>query len=164
MKRFAILALLAASALFGVAHAQPFVPNNTPIPVPFLPNTTQQDAIQDVPRGVPQAGNQYVTIGQIAGAPSYTFNVPVTGFALTFANNQDWFVLNPAGTLAAGTITFAPNPSDAQRECVVSSQAVSTATFTANSGQTVVGAPTALAAGTSVCFVYVAPVATWFRA
>jgi hypothetical protein len=155
----ASLAFAGLVAVSGTAFAQ-----SQPIPVPALANTTQTDAIRDIPRGVPSANSYYVTPGQIAGAPSYTYNVPVTGFALTFANNQDWFILNPAGTLATGAITFAPNPSDAQRECVASTQIVTAATFTANTGQTVVGAPTALAVGTSVCFTYVAPLATWFKA
>jgi hypothetical protein len=159
MKKLLLLALLGLTVAIGghVAIAQS-------IPVPYLANTTQSDAIQDIPRGAPSANSYFVTPGQIAGAPSYTYNVPVTGFALTFANNQDWYILNPAGTLATGAITFAPNPSDAQRECVASTQIVTTATFTANTGQTVVGAPTALAVGTAVCFTYVAPLATWFKA
>jgi hypothetical protein len=159
MKKLLLPALLAVIVALGghVAIAQP-------VQVPYLANTTQSDAIQDIPRGVPSANSYFVTPGQIAGAPSYTYNVPVTGFALTFANNQDWYILNPAGTLATGAITFAPNPSDAQRECVASTQIVTTATFTANTGQTVVGAPTALAVGTAVCFTYVAPLATWFKA
>jgi len=166
MKKLSFLLALAASlAGFGAAQAQtPYVPSNQPIPVPYLGNTTQTDAIPDVPGGRPNAQQYFVTPGQIAGAPSYVYNVPVTAFALTFANNQDWFILNPAGTLATGAVTFAPNPSDAQRECVVSSQIVTAMTFTANTGQTVVGAPTALAVGTAVCFTYVQSLATWFKA
>lgn len=163
MKRFALFGLLAASALFGLAHAQPYVPNNSPVPVPYLQTLTPNDAVPDVPRGTPSANGYFVTPGQISGVTSYVYNVPVTGFALTFANNQDLFVLNPAGTLATGTFTFAPNPSDGQRESILSTQIVSAATFTGNTGQSVVGAPTALAAGVTVTFTYVALTATWYK-
>jgi hypothetical protein len=119
--------------------------------------------VQDVPRGVPSAQSQYVAIGTIAGVPTYVYNVPVTSFSLTFANAQVYYILNPAGTLTAGTVTMAPNPSDAQRECIVSTQIVTTLTVTGNTGQTVVGQTTGLAAGTAECFTYVAPLATWFK-
>lgn len=163
MKRFALIGLLAASALAGLAHAQPYVPQNNPVPVPFLQTLNPNDAIQDVPRGAPSTNNFYATPGQISGVTSYLYEVPLTGFSYTFANNQDLFVLNPAGTLATGSITFAPNPSDGQRESVVSTQAVTAETFTANTGQYVVGAPTALVAGTTVTFTYVATTATWYK-
>jgi hypothetical protein len=163
MKKLALLALLASSALFGVAHAQPYIPNNSPIPVPYLPNLSQNDAINVVPHGRPSAQSYFATPGQISGVTSYVYNVPVTAFALTFANNQDSFILQPAGTLATGAITFAPNPSDGQKVTVVSTAIVTAMTFTANTGQTVVGAPTALAVGTPVTFTYVAALATWFK-
>lgn len=166
MKRLALfgfgLGMLVAS-LAGQAHAQPYVPINNPVPVPYLLSVNPNDAIQDVPHGAPATNNYYVTPGQISGVTSYIYNVPLTGFALTFANNQDLFVLNPAGTLATGAFTFAPSPSDGQRESVVSTQAVTAATFTANTGQSVVGAPTALAAGVTVTFTYIALTATWYK-
>ncbi len=164
MKKLALLALLSLFVVPGLACAQTSTAaaqSNIP---PALPNTTQTDLIQDLPLGNPAVGNKYVTIGQIAGAPSYIYNVPLTGFSLTFANNQDWFILNPAGTLATGTVTFAPAPSDAQRECVVSTQTQTAITFTANNGQSVVGAPSALVANTAACFTYVALTATWYKA
>jgi hypothetical protein len=155
MKKFLILTALLFFPVIAFAQS---------IPVPLLPNTTPSDVVQDIPGGVPSAQNKYVTIGTIAGVPNYVYNVPLTGFSLTFGNSQVWEILNPAGTLATGTLTFAPNPSDGQRECVVSSQAQTAITFTANTGQTVVGAPSALVAGTAVCFAYVLPIATWFKA
>ena len=158
MKKLLLLAALSLSGLFGpaIAFAQVITP-------PTVANTTQTDLLPILPRGQGNAQSQYVLLGQAVGAPSYVYNVPVTAFSLTFANNQVYFILNPAGTLATGTVTFAPNPSDGGRECVVSSQTQTAITFTANTGQTVVGAPTALVANTAACFTYVAPVATWFR-
>jgi hypothetical protein len=165
MKKLALLASIALLALPGLALAQTSTAASQSYIPPALPNTTQTDLLQDIPGGNPAVGNKYVTIGQVAGAPSYVFNVPLTGFSLTFANNQDWFILNPATTpLATGSIALAPVPSDAQRNCIVDSTgAVTALTVTASSGQTVVGAPTALAAGASVCFTYVASQATWFK-
>lgn len=154
--------LLATSAVsllaIGFAFAQ-----STTISLPVLSTVSTSDLFQDVPGGSPTAGNKYVTAAQIAGVPGYTKTIPLTSFSLTFANSQEYMLLQPAGTLAAGTITTAPNPSDGQRECIVSTQIVSALTLTANSGQTINGAVTALAANTGVCYTYSAFNATWDR-
>lgn len=153
-KLFLLAALFFAPAL---ALAQVITP-------PTVTNTTQTDLLPIIPRGQPSAQSQYVLLGQAVGSPSYIYNVPVTAFSLTFANNQVWFIINPAGTLATGTFTMAPNPSDGARECVSDSQIQTAVTFTANTGQTVVGAPTAEAsANWTACFTYVASQATWFK-
>lgn len=164
MKKLFLSALLAATVLgAGYAVAQN-APGNVTITAPKVLTVGPTDLFQDVVGGIPQVGNQYATAGQIAGVPSYVYAVPLTAFSLTFGNSQAWYILNPAGTLATGTITFAPAPADGQRECTVSSQTQTAITFTANTGQTVVGAPTSMVAGTPVCFSYVASVATWFKA
>lgn len=162
MKKLFLSTLLSLSLVLGLSFGAPLALAQS---VYVLPNTTQTDLVPDISRGVPSAQSQYVNIGTIGGVPSYVYNIPVTAFSLTFANSQVWFILNPAGTLATGTFTFAPNPSDGQRECVADSQIQTAVTFTANTGQTVVGAPTAEAsANWAACFVYVSPIATWFKA
>ncbi len=121
------------------------------------------DLFQDVVGGPPRQPTAYATAAQIAGVPGYVYNVPVTAFSLTFANSQTAFILNPAGTLATGTLTTAPNPSDGQRECVLSSQTQTALTVTANTGQTIVNAPSALVANTPVCWTFVKSLAAWER-
>lgn len=130
---------------------------------PLLANVTPQDLFQDIPGGNVSVGNFYVTAAQIAGVPGYTKSVPLTAFSLTFTNTQTDLILNPAGTLATGTITAAPMPSDGQRECVLSTQIVTALTWNANAGQTINNAPTALAANVPVCFTYSAANLTWDR-
>lgn len=137
--------------------------SNIPPQAPILPNVTPTDLFQDIPGGNVTIGNQYVTAAQIAGVPGYVKAVPLTAFSLTFGNSQTSLVLNPAGTLATGTITAAPMPSDGQRECVLSSQIVTALTWNANTGQTINNAPTALAANVPVCFTYSLSNLTWDR-
>lgn len=153
IKRLVLFAGLLLTPALALAQISP----------PILANTSQQDLVQIIPHGQPSAQNQYVPIGAVSAVPTYVYNVPVTAFSLTFAHQQGFFILNPAGTLSTGTVTFEANPSDAQRECTVSTQTQTAITFTANTGQTVVGAPTALTAGAVACFTYVAPLATWFK-
>lgn len=161
MKKILFAAALVLSALGGLAIAQQ-------VTLPQVQTVGPTDLFQDIPRGAPGGGtNYYATAGQIAGVPSYVQVVPLTAFTLTFGNSQTWYLLNPAGTLATGTITMAPAPADGQRECVVSTQTQTAITFTANTGQTIStnpAIPTALVAGTPVCFTFVAASATWFRA
>lgn len=121
------------------------------------------DLIQIVPNGAASAQAQFATPAQIAGVPGYVKTVPLTAFSLTFANSQVWFLIVPAGTLATGTFTTAPNPSDGQRECVRSTQTQTAVTITANTGQTMNGAITAMTANTSYCWTYVAAEAVWYQ-
>lgn len=157
MKRRWIAGLLAVPFLItgGIAGAQSIVPQ--------VPTVGTTDLFLDVVNGYPQASSQYVTAAQIAGVPGYVYNVPLTAFSLTFGNSQTDMILNPAGTLATGALTTAANPSDGQRECVLSSQTQTALTWSANTGQTIVGAPTALVANTSVCETFVKSLAAWER-
>lgn len=61
MKKFAIIALIAAGLIGGgVALAQV-------IPVPLLTTITATDLFQDIPQGVPGTGSVYVTASKLAG-------------------------------------------------------------------------------------------------
>lgn len=157
LKKIALLgASLAAMASVNVASAQ----------ITILPQVTKvnpTDLFQDIPGGVAYSTNYYTTAAAITSQSGYVKNVPLTAFSLTFANTQSWLELNPAGTLAAGTITLAPAPSDGARECIFSTQIVSALTLSANSGQSINNAVTALAANTGVCYLYSASNLTWDR-
>jgi hypothetical protein len=139
----------------GVAFAQTIIPQ--------VPTIGTGDYFQDVPNGNPGVGNVYAKAAQIAGVPGYQYSVPLTGFTLTFANSTSNITLQPAGTLATGTITTAANPSDGQLECIFSTAAVTSLTLTANTGQTVANGITALVANTRYCYQYDLALATWER-
>jgi hypothetical protein len=82
----------------------------------------------------------------------FDFAVPLTAFVLSPQTNK--LVLNPAGTLATGTVLLPLNPADGQTLRVVSSQTQTAITFTANTGDLIVGAITALVANTPVEYSY----------
>lgn len=148
----------AVVAVFGVSAIAQSLPN-----LPKLQIVNADDLFQDIVHGAPQAGNFYVTAAQIAGVPGFVKSVPLTAFSLTFANTQTNMILNPAGTLATGTLITAPAPSNGQRECVLSSQTQTALTWTANTGQTINNAPTALVANVPVCLTYSSSNLTWDR-
>jgi hypothetical protein len=155
MKKFAI-AGVACLALLGVALAQTVIP--------LLPTIGTTDYIQDIPNGNPGVGNRYVTPQQIAGVPGYVNEgAAVTAFSYTFGNSTTDIFMQPAGTLATGTLTTAPNPSDGQRECFLSTQTQTALTWSANTGQSISGAPTAGVANTPYCMTYNLAAATWYR-
>jgi len=91
---------------------------------------------------------------------SYSKLVPTTGFAITLAARRT--ILNPAATLAAGTITMPPTPVDGQVCTVTSTKQVTALTVSPNSGQAVVCAPTFLSAGTPFSMLFQASSNTWF--
>jgi hypothetical protein len=165
VKKILGLSLLALLTIGSVAFAQtPNGAGNTVPNVPLVQTVGPTDLFQDVVNGSPSVGNQYATAGQIAGVPSFVLQVPLTGFSLTFGNSQTYMILNPAGTLATGTITMAPAPANGQRACTTDTQIQTAIVFAANSGQTIVGNPTAEAtAPWTVCFTYVAASSAWIR-
>lgn len=154
-KYFCVVAALLA--LFAVsANAQ--VPT-----VPTVPNVGTTDLFQDVVRGFPQANNYYATAAQINNVQGYAIAVPTTGFSLTFGSGQTYYLIQPAGTLATGTFTFAAAPGDGAKECVRSTQTQTAVTIAANAGQTVGGtAVTTMAANTTYCWLFQASSSTWY--
>lgn len=94
---------------------------------------------------------------------TYTYLVPITGFSVTIGNGISSLILNPAGTLAAGTITMPAAPLDGQIVRFSSTQIVTALTVNAGTGQTINNAPTSLAAGVGNAFQYVLKQLSWFR-
>lgn len=156
--KFTFRSALVALGLFASGAAVSQI-----VSLPTVPTVATNDLFQIFPGGYPQPTNQYATAAQIAGVPGFTYTVPLTGFTLTFANSQSNMILNPAGTLATGTLTTAANPSNGQRECVLSTQTQTALTWAANTGQTIVNPPTALVANTPVCMTYVSTLSAWQR-
>jgi hypothetical protein len=171
MKKY--LGLLAALAVGGsiVAAAQT-LPGAAGVPgisVPMRGPIAQNDLIQVIPNGQPNAQSVYSYSGAIASADLYSYQVPLTGFSITPANGTGYLLLNPAGTLSTGTLTMQAAPSDGQRFSVFTSQTQTAITIAANTGQTldagVIGLaqPTALTAKTTYTWRYIGSLATWVR-
>lgn len=156
MKRLIWLAIAFALALVGApAFAQ--------VTLPTLPSIGPTDLFQDIPGGQPGPGWVFVTGAQLTSQYGYVKRVPLTGFTLTFGNSQSYLALNPAGTLATGTVTLAPAPSDGAKECIFTTQTITSLTVSANTGQSINNAVTTLSANTGVCYLYSASNTTWDR-
>jgi hypothetical protein len=110
-----------------------------------------------------------VPTGAIQGAwlklaAPYSYQAPTTGFSIQVANGVTALLLNPAGTLASGTITFPTTPIDGQTLRIASSQIITALTLSAPAGQTILGPITTIAANGHASWQYVAAIQTWFSA
>ena len=94
---------------------------------------------------------------------SYDYQVLTTGFTYTFAAGTQVLVMNPAGTLATGTITMPASPADGMTIRFSSSQIITALTVSANTGQSIVSAVTTLAAGGGAAYIYRLANTTWYR-
>jgi len=92
----------------------------------------------------------------------YDYQVLITGFSYTFAAGITVLLINPAGSLASGTIIMPAAPVDGMTISFSSTQTISTLTVSSNTGQSIVGAPTTLLAGTTASFVYRSANSTWY--
>jgi hypothetical protein len=109
----------------------------------------------DTPGTIAPGGLYYTT--------THAATTPTTGFALTLADGILTQILTPAGTLATGTITMPANPYDGQRVTLASTQQVTAVTHNPNTGQTLRGALTTIAADGHATWHYVSSTATWYR-
>lgn len=88
---------------------------------------------------------------------------PTTGFTIAAAAGVTQLVLNPAGTLATGTVTFPPNPGDNQPFSLMTSQTITALTANTSDGNSINGAPTTLSANTAVRWRFITSLSKWFR-
>jgi hypothetical protein len=93
---------------------------------------------------------------------SVNYQTPATGFSITLGNNDSELVLNPAGTLATGTITMCPAPYDTMKVTFRSTQTISTLTVLPNAGQSIAVAPVTLLVNVEKTAVYRKANTTWF--
>ena len=93
---------------------------------------------------------------------AYDYQTSTTGFSYTFAAGTQVLVMNPAGTLATGTITMPASPSDGMTITFSSSQQISALTLNGNTGQSVVSAVTFLPTKTGVSYVYRSANTSWY--
>jgi hypothetical protein len=154
------LAGLAAAALLAIGLSPAALAQT----LPKVVNVGATDVFNDVVGGSPKAGSVYATAAQIAGVPGYTnLGAATTGNTYTFGNSTTDIFMQPAGTLAAVTLTAAANPGDGQRECFLSTQTTTALTWNANTGQTIANAPTAGVAMVPACMTFVASLSEWLR-
>lgn len=105
-----------------------------------------------------------MTIGLQPGVldTAVNYQTPTTGFSITLGN-EDWHViLDPAGSLASGTITMPADPWDGQIVNIRSSQVITSVTILPNTGQFVIGQPNSFAQGGGTEAVYKASDTTWY--
>lgn len=94
---------------------------------------------------------------------SYSLQVPITGFAITVGNNISTLLLNPAGTLATGTITMPATPVDGQIVRLATTQTVTALTLNANAGQTISGNVATLTAAAPATYMYNLSGTKWYH-
>ena len=92
----------------------------------------------------------------------YDYQTPTTGFTYTFASGTQTLVMNPAGTLATGTITMPAAPADGMVVTIESTQAITALTVQGNTGQSLVGAPARIYPNQPESFIYRITNTTWY--
>lgn len=103
-------------------------------------------------------------------APTVATNlyVPGTGFNITVptpVSEQQWMILQPAGTLAAGTITLPLNTGvpDGTEVLITSTQTITALTIALNGASAIFGTITTLAAGGFATFRFYQATNSWYR-
>lgn len=96
--------------------------------------------------------------------PVSQYSNPLTGFSLSVTDDTRdiHVILNPAGTLATGTIVLPATPRDKQLVIVTTSNEITALTIDGGSA-TVQGDPTTLAAGGFFTMKYDTTTTTWYR-
>jgi hypothetical protein len=92
---------------------------------------------------------------------------PGTGFSIAIAsgNTNTWLLLQPAGTLATGTITLPLNTStlDGTEVLITSTQQITTLTIGGNGATAVYGAPANLGADTGFRLRFYKQYNSWYK-
>ena len=92
---------------------------------------------------------------------AYDRQVLTTAFTYTFAAGTQVLIIEPAGTLATGTITMPASPADGMTITVESTQQVTALTMSGNGG-TIVGAAVQLIPNQPLSWVYRLSNTTWY--
>lgn len=107
---------------------------------------------------------------QTFAAPTVATNLytPGTGFNVTVptpTSEQQWMVIQPAGTLAAGTITLPLNTGtpDGTQVLVTTTQEITAFTLALNGAANAYGAPTTLAANAFFTMRFYQATNSWYR-
>jgi hypothetical protein len=96
-----------------------------------------------------------------AAAEPFQYEVPLTAFVISARNA--FLHLNPAGTLATGTVLLPANALDGQKFGIVSTQTQTALTMTPAEGDTIANPATALVALAPLNWRYHKATSTWRR-
>jgi hypothetical protein len=107
---------------------------------------------------------------QTFAAPTVATNLytPGTGFNITVptpTSEQQWMILQPAGTLAAGTVTLPLNTGvpDGTQVLVTSTQTITSFTLALNNAAAIFGAVSTLTAGAAICYRFYQATNSWYN-
>jgi len=107
---------------------------------------------------------------QSFASPTLAVNlfVPSNGFNITVptpVSEQQWMLLQPAGTLASGTITLPLNTGvpDGTTVLITSTQEITSLTIALNGASAIYGAVTALGAGCAAVYRFYQPTNSWYN-
>lgn len=107
---------------------------------------------------------------QTFASPTLAVNlfVPGNGFNITVptpVSNDQWMLLQPAGTLATGTITLPLNTGvpDGTSVLITTTQEITSLTIALNGASAIYGAVTSLAAGTATAIRFYQPTNSWYQ-
>lgn len=143
-----------------------------------LPLLSQVSAGDQIPVYTPNNGDarrlpisQLLTYFQATFAsPTVATNLftPGTGFNITVptpVSEQQWVLLQPAGTLAAGTLTFPLNTQtpDGTEILITSTQIITSFTININGAAAIFGTISTLLAGTAVRYRYYQATNSWYN-
>jgi hypothetical protein len=93
---------------------------------------------------------------------SYDYQVLTTGFSYTFATGITTLLIEPAGTLATGTITMPASPADGMVITFSSTQQITALTVAANTGQSIKGNSVQAIPNQPLSWVYRLTNTTWY--
>lgn len=103
-------------------------------------------------------------------SPTLSVNlfVPGSGFNITVptpVSNDQWMLLQPAGTLATGTITLPLNTGvpDGTSVLITTTQEITSLTLALNGASAIYGGVTSLAAGTATAIRFYQPTNSWYQ-
>ena len=107
---------------------------------------------------------------QSFASPTLSVNlyVPSSGFNITVptpVSNDQWMLLQPAGTLATGTITLPLNTGvpDGTTVLITTTQEITSLTIALNGATAIYGGVTSLAAGTATAIRFYQPTNSWYQ-
>jgi hypothetical protein len=115
-------------------------------------------------------GNLLTFFQQSFASPTLSVNlyVPGSGFNITVptpVSQDQWMLLQPAGTLATGTITLPLNTGvpDGTTVLITSTQEITSLTIALNGATAIYGAVTNLSAGSAAVYRFYQPTNSWYN-
>jgi hypothetical protein len=107
---------------------------------------------------------------QTFAAPTVATNLytPGTGFNITVptpTSEQQWMILQPASTLATGTVTLPLNTGvpDGTQVLITSTQTITSFTIALNGAAAIFGAVSTLTAGAAICYRFYQATNSWYN-